>query len=159
MRDQGNVRGKQGKPRAKTRRRALELLAGSPQEGVTDSLLLAHGFTVAQMVELVRAGLASVTPQRIRAGGKAMEVATLGSPRRGGGRSRNRNDDGEAYAISEGAFGQHNGSAQERGQFRRLGNWYDRLCRGYRCIGVSLGRAAALCCGCRVLRRDACNVG
>jgi hypothetical protein len=37
------------------RRRALELLA-SCRDGCTEALMLAHGFTVAQMVELVRAG-------------------------------------------------------------------------------------------------------
>jgi hypothetical protein len=31
----------------------------------------------AQLVELVRAGLATATPQRVIAGGKRMEVATL----------------------------------------------------------------------------------
>ena len=38
---------------------------------------MAHGFTVEQMVELVRAGLATATPQRVRAGRIAIEVATL----------------------------------------------------------------------------------
>ena len=41
-------------------RRALELLA-SCRDGCTESMLLAHNFTVAQMVELVRAGLATAT--------------------------------------------------------------------------------------------------
>jgi hypothetical protein len=40
-----------------TRRRALELLAGS-RDGCTEAIMLAHGFSVEQMVELVRAGLA-----------------------------------------------------------------------------------------------------
>jgi hypothetical protein len=40
------------------RRRALELLAGSP-DGMTEALLAPHGFTVEHMVELVRAGLAT----------------------------------------------------------------------------------------------------
>jgi hypothetical protein len=39
--------------------------------------MLAHGFTIPQLVELVRAGLATATPQRVRAGGHTMEVATL----------------------------------------------------------------------------------
>jgi hypothetical protein len=39
--------------------------------------MLAHGFTVPQLVELVRTGLATATAQRVRAGGKAIEVATL----------------------------------------------------------------------------------
>jgi hypothetical protein len=37
------------------RRRALELLAAS-RAAATEALMLAHGFTVVQMVELVRAG-------------------------------------------------------------------------------------------------------
>jgi hypothetical protein len=41
-------------------RRALELLAPC-RDGCTESILLAHGFTVAQMVELVRAGLATAS--------------------------------------------------------------------------------------------------
>jgi len=43
------------------RRRALELLAGASHDVATEALMLAHGFTVERMVELVRAGLASVT--------------------------------------------------------------------------------------------------
>jgi hypothetical protein len=39
--------------------------------------MLARGFTIEQLVELVPAGLATATAQRIRAGGKVMEVATL----------------------------------------------------------------------------------
>jgi hypothetical protein len=59
------------------RRRALELLADCPQEGCTEAIMLAHGFTIEQLVELVRARLATATPQRVRAGRTAMEVATL----------------------------------------------------------------------------------
>jgi hypothetical protein len=59
------------------RRRALELLAACLQEGCTQAILLAHGFTVEQMVERVRAGLATATPQRVKAGRERMEVATL----------------------------------------------------------------------------------
>jgi len=39
--------------------------------------MLAHGFTIENMVELVRAGLASATPERIVAGGKTMEIALV----------------------------------------------------------------------------------
>jgi hypothetical protein len=39
--------------------------------------MLANGVTVDQMVELVRAGLATATPQRVKAGRERMEVATL----------------------------------------------------------------------------------
>jgi hypothetical protein len=45
------------------RRRALELLAAS-SDGCTEAIMLAHGFTVAQIVDLVCAGLA--THQEVR---------------------------------------------------------------------------------------------
>jgi hypothetical protein len=57
-----------------TRRRALELLADCPQEGCTEAVMLANGD---QMVELVHAGLATATAQRVRAGRETMEVAKL----------------------------------------------------------------------------------
>ena len=56
------------------RRRALELLASS-RDGVTEAMMLAHGFTVEQMI--VHAGLASATAERVVAGGRAMEVARV----------------------------------------------------------------------------------
>jgi hypothetical protein len=59
------------------RRRALELLAGCPQEGCTEAIMLAHGFTITQMVELVRPGLAAAAPQRVKAGRERMEIAVL----------------------------------------------------------------------------------
>jgi hypothetical protein len=59
------------------RRRALELLADCPHEGCTQTILVAHGFTVEQMVALVRAGLATATPQRVTAGRRKMEVPVL----------------------------------------------------------------------------------
>jgi hypothetical protein len=59
------TRGRKSSPLA-TRRRALELLP-SCRDGCTEALMLAHGFTVPQMVELVRAGLATATAERIRA--------------------------------------------------------------------------------------------
>ena len=58
------------------RRRALELLASCP-EGCTEAIMLAHGFTVEQMVELVRAGLATATAERVVAGSRKMELATV----------------------------------------------------------------------------------
>ena len=39
--------------------------------------MVAHGFTIADMVELVRAGLASATAERVVAGSRKMEVATV----------------------------------------------------------------------------------
>jgi hypothetical protein len=59
-----------------TRRRALELLAAS-RDGCTEAIMLAHGFSIDMMVELVNAGLATVTAQHIVAGRNKHEVATL----------------------------------------------------------------------------------
>jgi hypothetical protein len=58
------------------RRRALELLA-TCRDGCTEALLIAHGFTVAQMVERVNAGMATATAERMVAGGKTIEVARV----------------------------------------------------------------------------------
>jgi hypothetical protein len=58
-------------------RRALEMLAGAGQNGCTDAFMMAHGFTIALLVELIHDGLASVTPQRVLAGGRMIEVARV----------------------------------------------------------------------------------
>jgi hypothetical protein len=55
------------------RRRALELLAGS-RDGMTEAMLLAHGFTVDMLVDLIRAGLATANTERMVAGGGPIEV-------------------------------------------------------------------------------------
>jgi hypothetical protein len=60
-------------PPPKTRR-ALELLT-SCRDGCTEAVMLAHGFTIAQMVALVRAGLA--TAERVVAGRRTIEVARV----------------------------------------------------------------------------------
>jgi hypothetical protein len=44
---------------------------------VTEAILLAPGLTVEQMVELVRAGLATAKAERVVAGGLTMEVARV----------------------------------------------------------------------------------
>jgi hypothetical protein len=59
-----------------TRRRALELLAGSA-DGMTEAMLVAHGFTVEQMVELIRTGLATATTGRVMAGARPLKVARV----------------------------------------------------------------------------------
>jgi hypothetical protein len=41
-----------------TRHRALELLVAS-RDGCTEAIMLAHGFTIDLLIELVRAGLAT----------------------------------------------------------------------------------------------------
>ena len=50
--------------------------------------MLAHGFTIAQMVELVNAGLASATAERVVAGGKTIEVARVRDLRGGAAGAR-----------------------------------------------------------------------
>jgi hypothetical protein len=59
-----------------TRRRALELFAAS-LDGCTEAIMLAHGFTVEQMVELIHAGLATAKAERVVAGGRTIEVARV----------------------------------------------------------------------------------
>ena len=60
------------------RRRALELLAASP-DGCTEALMFANGFrfTAELLIELVRAGLASAHAERMVADGRMMEVARM----------------------------------------------------------------------------------
>jgi hypothetical protein len=58
------------------RRRALELLAGS-RDGCTEAMMLAHGFKTELPGELVRAGLAMATTERMVAGGRAMQVTRV----------------------------------------------------------------------------------
>ena len=57
-------------------RRALELLEASI-DGCTEAIMLAHGLSVEQMVELVRGGLASVAAQRVVTGQHVMEIARV----------------------------------------------------------------------------------
>ena len=57
-------------------RYALELLAVD-QRGLTETLLLTYGITRAMLANLVRAGLATAQRQRVRAGGKTMEVVRM----------------------------------------------------------------------------------
>jgi hypothetical protein len=56
-----------------TRRRALELLDAS-REGCTEAVMLAHGFTVDMLIELVTARLATAQSERSVAGGRRVEV-------------------------------------------------------------------------------------
>jgi hypothetical protein len=63
-------------PPSPTAKRALELLA-SCRDGCTEAMMLAHGFTIPQMVELVRSGLATATAERVVAGSRKIEVARV----------------------------------------------------------------------------------
>jgi hypothetical protein len=49
----------------------------SCRDGCTEAMMLAHGFTIPQMVELVRAGLATATAERVVAGSRKIEVARV----------------------------------------------------------------------------------
>jgi hypothetical protein len=64
-----------------TRRRALILLASCP-DGCTEAVMQAHGFTVEQLAELVRGGLAGVTAERVVAGVKVARVRITDAGRR-----------------------------------------------------------------------------
>jgi hypothetical protein len=59
------------------RRHALELLAAASPDGLPEAVMLAHGFTVAQMVELIAADLATASAERVVAAGKSIEVARV----------------------------------------------------------------------------------
>jgi hypothetical protein len=66
-----------------TRRRALELLAPS-RDGCTEAIMLAQGFTMEMLVDLVRAGLAMATapvfPILIFCGPRPTLAATVRPP-------------------------------------------------------------------------------
>jgi hypothetical protein len=58
------------------RHRALRLLVGSPL-GVTEAIMLAHGFTYTMLDALVRDGLATATPETVHAGKRPIEVVRV----------------------------------------------------------------------------------
>jgi hypothetical protein len=59
-----------------TRRRALELLEASI-DGCTEAIMLAYGFKTELLVELVNAGLATASIERMVAGGRRIEVTRM----------------------------------------------------------------------------------
>jgi hypothetical protein len=63
---------------------SAESLAGSC-DGAAEAIVPAHGFTINQIVELVRAGLASATAERVVASGGTIEVARVRITEAGGG--------------------------------------------------------------------------
>jgi hypothetical protein len=63
-------------PSYRKRRRALELLEAS-LDGSTEAIMLAHGFKIELLVELVRAGLATASTERMLASGRPMEITRL----------------------------------------------------------------------------------
>ena len=58
------------------RHRALRLLAGAPL-GVTEAIMLAHGFTSAMLDALVRDGVATAERRAMKAGRRRIEVTWL----------------------------------------------------------------------------------
>jgi hypothetical protein len=69
------------------RRRALELLEASI-DGCTEAIMLSYGFKSELLVELVNAGLATATIERMVAAGARSKSSGCGLPRLVGGRSR-----------------------------------------------------------------------
>jgi hypothetical protein len=63
-------------PDSSIRHRVLAFLAGCP-DGCAEGLLLANGFTVDLLVDLVRDGLATATPERVVSGRETIEVARV----------------------------------------------------------------------------------
>jgi hypothetical protein len=60
-----------------THRRALAILTDSGLNGSNIDGMLAAGFKVVTVARLVRAGLATVAPERMKAGGKTIEVTRV----------------------------------------------------------------------------------
>jgi hypothetical protein len=55
-------------------RRALRILADAQRTGVTEALMLAHGFRREMLAGLVLAELATVVTRTMRAGGRPIKV-------------------------------------------------------------------------------------
>jgi hypothetical protein len=64
------------KPMSNDKRRLLELLADN-LNGCTESLLLAYGFRIERIAELLAAGLATARSERLIAAGKAVDVTRI----------------------------------------------------------------------------------
>jgi hypothetical protein len=58
-------------------RRALKMLADASTRGCAEAVLRAQGFDAAMLAELINAGLVSRMPEKVRAGGRAVDVARL----------------------------------------------------------------------------------
>jgi hypothetical protein len=58
-------------------RRALAMLATPGHNGATQPFLIAHGFRSAMISGLVNRGLATLTREHIRAGGKMIHVTKV----------------------------------------------------------------------------------
>ena len=58
------------------RRRALELLEASI-DGCTEAIMLAYGFKIELLIELINAGFATTSVERMVAGGRRIEVTRM----------------------------------------------------------------------------------
>ena len=58
-------------------RRALKVLADASTRGCAEAMLRAHGFDAAMLAELINAGLVTRMPERVRAGGRLVDIARL----------------------------------------------------------------------------------
>jgi len=58
--------------------RALKMIADGGQNGCTEHALAAQGFEINMVASLIRDGLATVWPQRIRVGRGVIDVARIG---------------------------------------------------------------------------------
>jgi len=65
------------RPLSVEQRAALDMLATAGRNGVTQALLSAHGFDASLIAELVNHGLATLTAEKVRAGGKLIAVAKV----------------------------------------------------------------------------------
>jgi hypothetical protein len=61
---------------SRDQRRALRLLAAAPN-GATEAIMLAYGFTIDLLVDLVHEGLATATPEIVHAGKRPIEVVRV----------------------------------------------------------------------------------
>jgi hypothetical protein len=59
-----------------SRSRALELLAAS-RDGCTEAIMVAHGFAVDMLADLISAGLATARIERVMAGGRSIDVVRV----------------------------------------------------------------------------------
>ncbi len=62
---------------SRTHRRALKVLANAGPRGVTEALMLAHGFTADMLAGLVLVGLATAEPETNKACGRTIEVVRI----------------------------------------------------------------------------------
>jgi hypothetical protein len=58
-------------------RRALAMLATAGRNGATQPLLTAHGFSVSMIAEVVNCGLLTLTPEKVRAGGRMVDAGKV----------------------------------------------------------------------------------